>query len=148
MFEFSIVTSKARPSPSGAPTVFVVEDDEAIRDALLFLFSSAGLTVQSFSSAEDFLAARPVAGAGCLVLDVHLTGMSGFDLLNRMPKGVASLPVICITGRTDAHLRAQAREAGTFAFLQKPLAEDRLLELVRDAIEQSSEVGSHSVQNA
>ena len=66
------------------PTVFVVEDDKASRDALLFLFSSSGLPVRAFASAEEFLAAGLVAGAGCLILDIHLTGMSGFDLLDHV----------------------------------------------------------------
>lgn len=123
--------------PGTKPTVFVVEDDEAVRNALLFLFSTAGLAGRAFASAEDFLAAQPAAVAGCIVLDIHLPGMSGLDLIDKMPKGVAALPVICVTGDFGVHRRAHAHKMGAFAFVQKPLADHHLLHLVHKAIERS-----------
>lgn len=140
--------SKVARSPKMVPTVFIIEDDEAVRNGLAFLFSSAGLSVQAFASAEDFLDAQPVSDTGCLVLDIHLPGMNGLELIGRMPEGVADLPVICVTGERAQDLKARAYKAGIFAFVPKPLADCQLLNLVREAIAPGTDGHSLELQSA
>ncbi len=115
-------------------TVFVVDDDDAMRDSLDQLFRSAGFQVRTFGSGAEFLAGYESNGAGCLVTDVRMPGMSGFDLIGEMTARAIDLPVIMITGDGDAAAEQRARKAGAVAFFHKPVKFSVLLDAVERAI--------------
>lgn len=121
--------------PEVDPTVFVIDDDVSVREALESLIRSAGLRVETFSSAEEFLAQRRADEASCLVLDVRLPDLSGIDLQKRMAKLNLDIPIIFITGHGDIPTTVRAMKAGALEFLTKPFAEDELLAAIRHAIE-------------
>jgi two-component system response regulator FixJ len=101
------------------PTIYVVDDDDAVRDSLKILLESYDLAVRDFGSVPDFLDASEPKGAGCLVLDLHLPVMGGFDVMNTLAQRGSRLPVIVITGRGDTQTKVRALEAGAVAFLEK-----------------------------
>ena len=107
-------------------TVFVVDDDEAVRDSLRALLESYGFTVQDYPSVEAFLAGMPDQPRGCLLLDIHMPGASGIDLLEHLRAHNPTLPVIAVTGRGDPLLRERVLRLGALAFLDKPINEDIL----------------------
>ena len=120
------------------PVIFVVDDDEAVCDSLSWMIGSANLVVRTFSSAQEFLQAYRPGERGCLVLDVHMPGMSGLDLYSELARRAIDLPVIFITGHGETLETALAKSAGAFGFLEKPFLDETLLELVRRAIESAS----------
>jgi FixJ family two-component response regulator len=115
--------------------VFVVDDDFSVREALESLIRSAGLGVESFASAEEFLARDRGDEPGCLVLDVRLPNLSGIDLQKRMARLNLDLPIIFITGHGDIPTTVQAMKAGALEFLTKPFADEELLNAIRHAIQ-------------
>ena len=115
--------------------VFVVDDDESVRESLEGLIRSAGLRVETFASAQQFLAGPRANAPSCLVLDVHLPGLSGLDLEKRMAEVDIEIPVIFITGRGDIPTTVQAMKAGAVEFLTKPFSDHDLLEAIGQAIE-------------
>lgn len=117
------------------PTVFVIDDDEAVRDALSVHLDLAGLPVCTFSSAADFLAAIDPEQGGCAVIDIRMPGMDGLSLQQEMIRRSLTLPVIIITGHGDVPAAVAAFRAGALDFLQKPFNEDQLIERVREAME-------------
>jgi FixJ family two-component response regulator len=118
-----------------APVVFVIDDDLAVREAIESLLSSIGLHVQTFRTAQEFLATpRPEAPA-CIVLDVRLPGASGLDLQRELAKMDMRLPIIFITGHGDVEMSVQAMKAGAVEFLTKPFREQALLDAIHDALE-------------
>lgn len=115
--------------------VFIVDDDEAVRDSLAMLLESHGYRTQSFPSAEtflDFLQAPPAAG--CLLLDVNLPGANGLSLLRRMSERFQDMPVLMMTGMGQVAVAVEAMKAGALDFLEKPLDPDRLFALVDRAL--------------
>lgn len=126
-------------------TVFVVDDDDAVRDSLRFLFKSLGLASVGYASAQAFLAAYKPEQAGCLVLDVRMPGMSGLELQQELNLRGAMLPVIFITGHGDIPMAVEAMQHGAFDFLQKPFRDQDLLDRVQKALAKDSEIRkSHS----
>jgi two-component system response regulator FixJ len=121
---------------SAEPVVHVIDDDEAMRDSLEFLFQSAGLPVRSYESAVAFLESNPGVIAGCVVTDVRMPGMSGLDLVRELAVRAAGLDVVVITGHGDVPLAVEAMKAGARDFLEKPFDDERLLAIVRAALEQ------------
>jgi FixJ family two-component response regulator len=120
--------------PETQPIVFVVDDDASVREAVERLVRSAGLRVEAFASAEEFLT-RPKADApSCLVLDVQLPDLSGLDLQRRMADASNDIPIVFITGHGDIPTTVRAMKAGAVEFLTKPLVEGDLLESIRHAI--------------
>ena len=115
-------------------TVFVVDDDEAVRDSLCRLFSSVGLASEAFPSGETFLASGKSEKAGCLVIDLRMPGMSAFEVQEEMAARAISLPTIFITGYGDVETGVRAMKAGAVDFVQKPFREQDLLEMVQKAI--------------
>jgi FixJ family two-component response regulator len=115
--------------------VFVVDDDESVRESLGGLIRSAGLRVETFASAQQFLASPRANAPSCLVLDVHLPGLSGLDLQKRMAEVDIEIPVIFITGRGDIPTTVQAMKAGAVEFLTKPFSDHDLLDAIGQAIE-------------
>jgi two-component system response regulator FixJ len=119
---------------SHQPTIHVVDDDDAVRDSLKILLESYGLAVRDFGTVPDFLDQVEPQGAACLVLDLHLPVMGGFDVMNTLSQRGWRLPVIVITGRGDAQTKARALEAGAAAFLEKPIDHKSLMTAIRAAL--------------
>jgi FixJ family two-component response regulator len=115
-------------------TVFVVDDDQAMRHSLQWLIESVGLRVQTFGSAEEFLQIYYPGQAGCLLLDVRMPGMSGLDLQSYLARDQISLPVIIITGHGDVPMAVKAMQAGAMDFIEKPFKDDDLLASIRTAL--------------
>ena len=107
--------------------VHVVDDDEAVRDSTRALLETHGFEVRDYSSARDFLLGTPLKPDGCVLLDLHMPGMSGLELLDLLRARGSKLPVIAVTGRSDAALKERVIRAGALMLLDKPVADDALL---------------------
>ena len=118
-------------------TVLVVDDDASIRYSVSNLIRSTGLHVQTFASAQEFLARRRPDGSSCLVLDVELPGLSGLDLQQELTKGDAPIPIIFITGHGDIPMTVRAMKAGAVDFLTKPCRDEDLLSAIDQAMRRS-----------
>jgi FixJ family two-component response regulator len=118
-----------------AQMVAVVDDDEAFRAALQRLLKSAGFSVRSFASAEEFLDCGQQHETGCLIADIRMPGMSGLDLQAKLNAEHCPIPTIFITAHGDEKLRLQAMKGGAVTFLAKPFDDAILLESVRVALE-------------
>lgn len=116
-----------------SPVIFVLDDDESVRTALKRLIRSAGLNVETFCSAEDFLNYSRHDAPGCLILDVWMPGMSGLDLQDELAASDFKMPIIFITAHDDEDARSQAMKAGALAFLQKPFEDQDLLDAIHKA---------------
>jgi FixJ family two-component response regulator len=119
--------------------VAVVDDDEAFRAALQRLLKSAGFSVRSFASAEDFLDCGQQHETGCLITDIRMPGMSGLDLQATLNAEHCPIPTIFITAHGDETLRLQAMRGGAVTFLAKPFDDAILLESVRVALEREGQ---------
>jgi FixJ family two-component response regulator len=115
--------------------VMIVDDDDSMRRAARRLVRSFGLGVDTFASAEDFLASGRLGETACLVLDVHMPGLSGIELQSKLIAEGHHIPVIFITAFADEKTQARALEAGAYAYLIKPFDEDDLLEGIRRALQ-------------
>ncbi len=118
-----------------APTVFVVDDDQAVRESLQFLLESEDLRVESFDSAERFLDSYSIYRVGCLLLDIRMPGMNGLELQKKLGEHKFSLPVIIVSGHGDIPVTVRAMRHGAIDFLEKPFDNDYLLERVKDALQ-------------
>jgi FixJ family two-component response regulator len=119
------------------PTVFIVDDHSAMREALEALIRDAGWQPEIFASAAEFLAQPRVSGPNCLVLDIDLPDQSGFALQQRLAAERTDMPIIFITGHCDVPMSVQAMKAGAVEFLMKPFRADVLLDAIRQAIRRS-----------
>jgi FixJ family two-component response regulator len=124
---------------SRAPSVYIVDDDEAVRGAVRFLIRSVGLAAQVYASAQEFLAAYDRRDPGCLLLDVRMPGMSGLDLQQELNRRGATIPVVFITGHGDVPMAVEAMQQGAFDFLQKPFRDQDLLDRVQRALARDAE---------
>jgi len=116
--------------------ISIVDDDASIRDALKSLMRSVRFNVEAFASAEEFLASRRLNDTSCLILDVNLPGMSGFDLQNHLNIERPGIPIIFITAHADESSRQRALKAGAIDFLGKPVRRETLFKAIQAAIEQ------------
>ncbi|QTR49232.1 response regulator transcription factor [Candidatus Thiothrix anitrata] len=116
------------------PTVFIVDDDPAVRDSLRWLLESMRLRVATFDSAEAFLKFYTMHMVGCLILDVRMPGMSGLQLQQHLTKQQYALPIIFITGHGDIPMAVRAMQAGAKYFLEKPFEDQMLLDYVNEAL--------------
>jgi two-component system response regulator FixJ len=114
--------------------VHVIDDDDAVRDSLGFLFDSAGLPVVTYDSAAAFLAVAPELVGGCVVTDVRMPSMGGIALLKRLREIGVALPVIVITGHADIALAVEAMKSGAVDFMEKPFDDEAMLRAVRSAL--------------
>jgi two-component system, LuxR family, response regulator FixJ len=130
------------------PTVFVVDDDEAMRSSLKWLIESTGMRVQTFDSADAFLTGYSPDWAGCLLLDVRMPGMSGLELQAYLAREDYRLPVIIITGHGDVAMAVKAMQAGALDFIEKPFHDEDLLGSLRRALEADSQDRAQRVQHA
>jgi FixJ family two-component response regulator len=126
--------SVALPRGAGASVVCVIDDDASLLRAVQRLLGADGFTVETFPSAERFLESGHRGSAGCLVLDVHLGGMNGFELQERLVAEGTPIPVVFITAHDDLATRERARRAGAVAYLRKPFDDDALIAAVNRAL--------------
>jgi RNA polymerase sigma factor (sigma-70 family) len=119
---------------TGAPVVFVVDDDPSVRSSLKFLLSTVGLQVESFDSADTFLQNNPPDTPGCLVLDVRLPGLSGLDFQRELAARNIRIPIVFLTGHGDIPMSVRAIKAGAVEFLTKPFRDQDLLDAIRIAL--------------
>jgi FixJ family two-component response regulator len=116
-------------------TVFVVDDDEAVRQSLSMLVETVGLNVETYSGGQEFLNEYDPEKAGCLVLDVRMPGISGLELQAKLAEQRCSPPVIIITGHGDVPMAVKAIKAGAIGFIEKPFRDQELLDKIQEAID-------------
>jgi len=134
--------------PEPPAMVFVVDDDVSVREALGSLMRSAGLRVETFATAQEFLARPRAEAPSCLVLDVQLPGLGGLDLQQQMTEGNIAIPIIFITGHGDVPTSVRAMKAGAVEFLTKPFLDRDLLEAVHQAIQRDRAARQQHAQMA
>jgi FixJ family two-component response regulator len=122
----------------GQPVVYVVDDDEGVRQALDSLVRSVGFGVKTFASAKEFLDSERPKGPGCLILDVRMPGLSGLDLQRDLLQADIRIPIIFVTGHGDIPMTVRAMKSGAVEFLTKPFRDQDLLDALRQAIERDS----------
>jgi len=128
--------------------VFVIDDDESIREALKSLIRSVGLRVETFTSAREFLESKRPDLAACLILDVRMPGLSGLDLQRDLAEANIHIPIIFITGHGDIPMSVRAMKAGAVEFLTKPFRDQDLLDAIQQALERDRLVRSQQAGNA
>jgi FixJ family two-component response regulator len=138
----------ASVAPDVAPAVFLVDDDEAVRDAVALLLSASGLQVRAFASAESFLEFYQPQMPGCVLLDVRMPGMSGLKLQDVMLTNRITLPIIFITAHGNVPTAVNAIKKGALQFIEKPFDDERLLALVHEAIELDARTRSEAAAGA
>jgi FixJ family two-component response regulator len=122
-------------TPGGAPTVFVIDDDAAMRAAIRGLLKSVGLPSESYGTAEEFLRSKRPDGPSCLVLDVSLPGVNGLDFQRQLADAGIRIPIIFITGHGDIPMTVKAMKSGALEFLTKPFQDQDLLDAIHQALE-------------
>ncbi len=122
------------------PTVFIVDDDAAVRDSLGLLLRSVGMVSEAYASADAFLASFDPARPGCLVLDVRMPGTSGLELQARLHERGAALPIVFLTAHGDIEMAVRAVKAGAADFVQKPFRDQDLLDKLQAALAQDAEL--------
>jgi FixJ family two-component response regulator len=121
--------------PGGPPTVFVIDDDAAVRASIQGLLKSVGLRSESFGTAQDFLSSRRPNGPSCLVLDVRLPGVNGLDFQRELADAGLHIPIIFITGHGDIPMTVKAIKSGAVEFLTKPFRDQDLLDAIHQALD-------------
>ncbi|MFQ5535647.1 MAG: response regulator transcription factor [Sphingomonadales bacterium] len=117
------------------PTVYIIDDDAAVRDSMSWLVESVGLKVRTFSSAKDFFEIFDPSLSGCLVLDVRMPGLSGLDLQRELISHGCSLPILIITGYGEVQGAVRALKAGAIDYLEKPVSDQMLLDRIHQCLE-------------
>jgi len=130
------------------PIVYVIDDDDAVRQSLEFLLKTAGISARSFDSAKAFLEVMPQIQSGCIITDVRMPEITGIDLLRLVKESKRDFPVIVITGHGDIALAVEAMKMGAIDFLEKPFDDDALLTAVRAALSTEADVAKHKAELA
>ncbi len=128
--------------------VYVIDDDDAVRQSLEFLLKTAGISVRGFESAKAFLDVLPAIKSGCIITDVRMPEITGIDLLRRLKEKGLDVPVIVITGHGDISLAVEAMKIGAIDFLEKPFDDDLLLASVRSALNTEAGTARHKAEIA
>jgi FixJ family two-component response regulator len=123
------------PMSEDPPTVFVIDDDVSVRDAIEGVLKSVGLRAETFESTQDFLSRNPTDGPKCLILDVRLPGLSGLDFQRELSEANMNIPIIFVTGYGDVPMTVRAMRAGAIEFLTKPFRDQDLLDAIQRALE-------------
>jgi FixJ family two-component response regulator len=123
-------------TPADAPTVFVIDDDAAVRASIQGLLKSASLRSESFGTAEEFLRGERPGGPSCLVLDVSLPGVNGLDFQRQLADAGIQIPIIFVTGHGDIPMTVKAMKSGAVEFLTKPFRDQDLLNAIHQALDQ------------
>ena len=121
--------------PAGAPTVFIIDDDAAVRESIEGLLKSVGLWSETFGTAQEFLRSERSDGPSCLVLDVRLPGVSGLDFQHELAEAGVQIPIIFITGHGDIPMTVKAMKSGAVEFLTKPFVDQDLLDAIHHALD-------------
>lgn len=129
-------------------TVFIVDDDQAIRHAMELLMRSVGLDFEIYHSGDDFLAAYSADKPGCLVLDIRMPGLGGLELQEKLMEMGSSLPIIFITGHGDVPMAVEAMQKGAVDFIQKPFRDQDLLDRISEALKTDQERRSEREEHA
>jgi FixJ family two-component response regulator len=127
------------PQSAQKPTVFIVDDDAAIRFAMQALMDSVNLDHEIFASGDEFLEKISEQRPGCLVLDIRMPGLGGLELQEELIKRGNTLPIIFITGHGDVPMAVEAMQKGAVDFIQKPFRDQELLDRIREALETDEE---------
>lgn len=122
------------PDNESAPRISIVDDDASIREALKGLMRSVRFVAEAFGSAEEFLESEHVTGTSCLILDLYLPGMNGFELQSRLNTEQCAIPIIFITAHADEITRRRALDAGAVELLSKPVRREALFKAIHSAI--------------
>jgi FixJ family two-component response regulator len=122
-------------TPADAPTVFVIDDDAAVRASIQGLLKSVALRSESFGTAHEFLRSKRPDGPSCLVLDVRLPGINGLDFQRELADAGVQIPIIFITGHADIPMTVKAMKSGAVEFLTKPFRDQDLLDAIHQALE-------------
>jgi len=130
------------------PIIYVIDDDDAVRQSLEFLLKTAGIAVRGFDSAKAFLEVLLQVRSGCVITDVRMPEITGIELLQRVKTTNPDLPVIVITGHGDISLAVEAMKLGAVDFLEKPFDDDLLLAAVRAALNRDSDAGKRKAELA
>jgi len=128
--------------------VFVIDDDESIREALKSLIRSVGLKIETFAAAHEFLQTRRPDVPACLILDVRMPGLSGLDLQRELTEAKINIPIIFITGHGDIPMSVRAMKAGAVEFLTKPFQDQDLLDAIQQALERDRHSRSQQADTA
>ena len=129
-------------------TVYIVDDDQAIRHAMELLMRSVGLDYEIFHSGDDFLSGHTNDRAGCLVLDIRMPGLGGLELQEKLNEMGSTLPVIFITGHGDVPMAVEAMQKGAVDFIQKPFRDQELLDRIGEALKTDRERRSEREEQA
>ena len=121
--------------PAGVPTVFIIDDDRGMRQAVQDLVESVGLRAESFATGQEFLGRQPTSDPSCLVLDVRLPQMSGLDFQRRLDEIGMQIPIIFITAHGDVPMSVRALKSGAVEFLTKPFRDQDLLDAIQQALQ-------------
>ena len=135
-----------RASRESDAIIAVVDDDASVREGLQSLIRSAGWRVETFVSAQEFLARLGARVPSCLILDLQLPGLSGLDLQQRMAEVGLEIPIVFLTGHGNIPASVQAMKAGAVEFLTKPLDEQKLLQAIQEAIERDRRIRQHHAE--
>jgi two-component system response regulator FixJ len=125
--------------------VYIVDDDEAVRDSLAVLLAAVPYQISSFASAQEFLVAAPVLPPGCLITDIRMPGMSGLELQRRLAEQALSFPTIVITGHADVPLAVRAMKAGAVDFIEKPYAVEAVLGAIEASLARLAAPGANDL---
>ncbi|MDD5334815.1 MAG: response regulator [Rhodoferax sp.] len=120
-------------------TIYVVDDDEAVRDSLQWLLEGKEYRVRCFESAESFLSRYDAREVACLIVDIRMGGMTGLELQNRLIEARSPLPIVFITGHGDVPMAVDTMKKGAMDFIQKPFKEDQLVALVERMLDQAKD---------
>lgn len=131
--------------PSSETTVFIVDDDPAIRDSLTLMISQENIAVNTYASAEAFLDAALPACLGCIIIDIRMPGLDGMQLQEVLSERNTLLPIIFLTGHGDIPMSVRAIKAGALDFLTKPVTREKLMTSVRSAIQESQRIMSDNI---
>ena len=135
-------------TPAVAPTVWVIDDDAAVRTAIVGLLKSVGLRSESFGTAQEFLTSERSDGPSCLVLDIRLPGINGLDFQSQLADAGVHIPIIFITGHGDIPMTVRAMKSGAVEFLTKPFRDQDLLDAINQALDRDRVTRQHKSELA
>jgi FixJ family two-component response regulator len=130
-------------TPSSAPTVFVIDDDDIVRTAIQGMLKSVGLGSETFATTQEFLRSKRPDSPSCLILDVRLPGISGLDFQHELADAGIRIPIIFITGHGDIPMTVKAMKSGAVEFLTKPFRDQDLLDAIHQALDRDRETRKH-----
>ena len=128
---------------SGKPVIHVVDDDEAIRDSLVWLLDGERYSVRTYSTGEDFFARHEQLSPACVILDIRMPGMSGIEVHEQLTRQAVRTPVVFVTGHGDVPMAVEAIKRGAFDFIEKPFNEQKLTSIIERALELDTQNAGH-----